>query len=170
MHKLQETLVSPPILALPNTKRKHTLETDACSVQIWCLLSHEQPEATTEPGTYWLKPVSLTKVEQAYDTTQHKFLAVSWSELMLLPYLEGARLRIRTDQELWKRILIFADGTGHLGRWRLCLSKLWFHSAHCAGIKHQAAAALSHLIATGEDQAPVNDDLPVEGLWNHIWE
>lgn len=77
------------------------------------------------------------------------------------PYLEEIRFTILTDHNLLKWILNLADITGRLESWRLRLSGFDIDVVHCAGNKHQAADALFRLTATGEDQAPIENDLPV---------
>lgn len=59
----REELVSPSILTLPSAKRKYALGTNACNVQVRCVLLQEQPDRTTEPVGYW--SWSQTKDRQA---------------------------------------------------------------------------------------------------------
>lgn len=51
-----------------------------------------------------------------------------------------------------------------MARWRQSLSKIDFDVVHHTGIKHQGAEFFSRLTATGEDQAPIEDDSPVAVL------
>lgn len=50
------------------------------------------------------------------------------------------------------------DATGKLARWRLKLSEFKLGVLHRAGIKHEAADALSRLPATGNNETPSRDD------------
>lgn len=83
---------------------------------------------------------------------------------MLRPYLKGKHLTVQTDHDSMKRILSLMDATTRSACWRLRLSKSGFDGLYCAGIKHQAASALSRLTATRDDQATIGDNLPVAAL------
>lgn len=71
MHELEKELVSQPILLLPNAKRKHPLNTNACNVQIECMLLQEHHDGTTNLIEYWSR--LLSKAKQAYETAQREF-------------------------------------------------------------------------------------------------
>lgn len=71
--RLQKKLVSPPILALPDIGCC-SLDIDACKFQYRWLFIRKQPDGTVNLLGYWSR--SLTTVEQAYETTQHKYLAI----------------------------------------------------------------------------------------------
>lgn len=94
MATFQETVISPPILALPYTGGHYMLDTDACSAQVGCVLIQEQPNPSKGLTSYWSR--SLTKAKQAYDTTQKECLEVVWSLLFLRPYLKRTQITIRT--------------------------------------------------------------------------
>lgn len=159
LNTLKDALSSPPVLALLNSTGNMTLETDACDVQVGRVLLHQQPDETTKPIRWWSR--FLTDAESKYDTTQWECLAIVWSELLLQTYLEGARFTIRTDQELLECcILNFTDITSRLARWRLRLSRFEFDVVLRAGIKHQAADALSRLHTLNEDTVPLDNDSP----------
>lgn len=68
---------------------------------------------------------------------------------------------MRTDHDAFGWILNMADETVELYRWLLRLQELSFDVVNRAGIKNQAADALSKLWITGEDQTELNDELPV---------
>lgn len=53
MNSLKNALISPPVLALPNNSGHLTLDTDACNVQVGCVLLQQQPDDTTKPIGYW---------------------------------------------------------------------------------------------------------------------
>lgn len=54
-----------------------------------------------------------------------------------------------------------ADNTGRIARWHLRLSEYDFDIIQRAGVKHQAAGALSRLQTTGKDDTPPEVDLPL---------
>ena len=71
---LKSKLVNPPILALPRSEGKFTLDTDACDTQVGCVLLQDQPDGHARPIGYWSR--KLTKAEQAYTTTERECLAI----------------------------------------------------------------------------------------------
>ena len=91
---LKEKLLNPPILTLPRIGRRYTIYTDACNVQIGCvlLIDQEDENSTIMPIGYW--SWSLSQAEQGYHTTERECLAVVWAVLLLRPYLEGADFTI----------------------------------------------------------------------------
>ena len=158
MKDLQDKLITPPVLALPRPNGRITIDTDACAYQVGCVLLQEQEDQTVKPIGYWSR--SLTDAERRYDTTQRECLAVVWAILLLRPYLEGTRFTIRTDHSALKWLLNLADSSGRLARWRLRLTEFEFDIVHRAGIKHQAADALSRLETTSTDETELRDEIP----------
>lgn len=54
-----------------------------------------------------------------------------------------------------------SDVIGKLARWLVQLSELDFEVVHGAGLKYQAADALSHFFTTEMDKCPFKDDVLV---------
>lgn len=132
MHEPHDKLVALPILAVPYNEDSFTLETNACNDQVGRILLQEQHEGITKLVGYWFQ--SLTKANQAYDTTQPEYFALAWSVLILRAYLQGICFTIQTDHPSLIWILILADATDGLTRWRLRLSEFKSDVIHCAGI------------------------------------
>lgn len=74
-----------------------TVDTVTCDKQIGCVILQEQPDGTTKLIGYWSR--SLNDAEHRYETTHRECLAFMWALLLLRTYLEGARLKIRTEQD-----------------------------------------------------------------------
>lgn len=79
---------------------------------------------------------------------------------MLPSYFEGTCLTIRTDDKSLEWMLKLADVLGRFAWWRLCFSKLEYEVVNRAGIKNQAADALSRIETTGADTDSIEDNLP----------
>lgn len=156
---LKQLLISPPVLALPRADGHYTLDTDACDVQVGCVLIQDQRDGPPRSIGYWSR--KLTKPEQNYSTTEKECLAVVWAILLLRPYLECVHFTVRTDHSALRWILSLTESTGRLARWRLRLLQYDFDITHRAGIKHQAPDALSRLPTTASDESPVLNDLPL---------
>jgi len=156
--RLRDSMISPPVLALPRAGYPYTLDTDACDHQVGCVLMQEQEDGTLRPVGYWSR--SLTKAEKNYSTTEKECLAIVWAVLALRPYLEGVRFTLRTDHSALRWILNLSDASGRLMRWRLRLADFDYEVKHRAGIKHQAADTLSRIRTNGEDTSDLDDAIP----------
>lgn len=141
MNALKNALISTPDLTLPNTTGHMTLETEARDDLMGCVLLQQQPNGTTTPIEYWSQ--SLTDADCKYDTTQRECLAIVWAVLLQCPFLKCSRSTIGTNHDFLNRILDLTDNTGKLARWRLQLFQSYFIFIRRAGVKHQAADALS---------------------------
>ena len=156
--RLRDSMISPPVLALPTAGKPYVLDTDACDYQVGCVLLQEQDDGTNRPVGYWSR--SLSKAEKNYSTTEKECLAIVWAALTLRPYLEGQRFTLRTDHDSLRWIMNLSDASGRLQRWRLRLADFEYDVVHRAGIKHQAADALSRMPTDGSDQTPLDDAIP----------
>lgn len=58
-----------------------------------------------------------------------------------------------------KSVLNLTDTTGRLARWRLRLPRFSFDVIHRTEVKHQTANVFSRLLATGNGNTPLEDDL-----------
>lgn len=112
-----------PVLALLNSTSHLTLNTDACDVQIGCVVLQEQPNKTFMPIEYW--SMSLINAERKYDTTRRWFLAIVWAILLLLPYLENSGFTIRTDHDSFKWIINLKDSTGETSTLAASIICIW---------------------------------------------
>lgn len=68
---------------------------------------------------------------------------------------------VRTDHHASRWILILADATGKRARWRLRLLESDFEIVLRAGVKYQAANALSRFVTRGDVTNAIRDDIPV---------
>lgn len=94
--KLKNCLASPPVLKLPPANGQYTVDTDNFGSQIGLVPLKEQDGDVLKPIGYWSR--SICNVEPLYDTMIKKCLAIVCSVLILRPYLEASRFKIRTDQ------------------------------------------------------------------------
>lgn len=156
MNLLKNALISPPFVKLFNTTGPSRLNTNACVVQKGCVLPQQQPEGTTEPKRFLCRP--LTHAKHRYNTTQREYLVIVWAVFLLHCYLRGRRSTIRADHDSLEWILNLTNNTGRLAHWLLRLYEVYFD---VTGVIHQAVAALSHLLETGEDGTLLEDNLPL---------
>lgn len=83
MKSLKDALISPPVLALPGSAGHLILDTEACNVQVGCVLQQEQPDKVIQTIGYWSR--SLTDAKRQYDTTQRECLAIVCAAHLLRP-------------------------------------------------------------------------------------
>lgn len=100
----------------------------------------------------------FTDGEYKYDTIQRKFLKVVLDVLIFRSCLKRIIFSIRMDHASLKWILNLTQVTIRLARGRLRLPKFAVEVVHRAGIRHQAADALSRVPATANDKTPLEDD------------
>lgn len=79
-------LASPPVLSLPRKCLPYVLDTDACDIQVGCVLMQFDDDKSLSPVGY--RSRTLCSAKQNYDTTERYFLVIVLSVLPLRPYLQ----------------------------------------------------------------------------------
>lgn len=125
------------------------MNTDACDYQVNFVLIKEQEDKVIPSIDYWSR--SLTEAEKNNTKKEKECLAILWAFSTLRPYLNGQRFTVLTNYESSRWVLSLADSNGRLQRWCLRLLDFDFEVVHRAGIKHQAADALSRMRTKGAD-------------------
>ena len=87
---MKQTLVSPPVLAMPDFSKPFTVECDASHVALGGILTQEGRPVAYESRV-------LTAAEQNYDTRDRECLAVVHCYQTWRCYLEGADSTCITD-------------------------------------------------------------------------
>lgn len=160
--------MSTSVLVLPNSTSHIALDTVACTIQVGYELLQKQEIATTKPIGYWSR--SLTEAVRNIDTIQRECLGVVRIILFLRPYLKRMKLTARTSHDSIKWILSLPESTNKFAGWRLRLSELTFDIVHKAGIKREAADALSRLPTCEKRNVSIIDDLlllAIDRMHNH---
>lgn len=139
---LPDKLVSTPVLALSHYKGHLTLFTDVCDKQEGCVLMQEQLNWTKNPLSYWSR--MLKRLSR--NTIQH--IRIAW--LYFGGFCYACTWRVINSTFVlvtrrWNGSLILCTPPGKCACWRLCLFESEFDVVHIAGIKYQAADALSLL-------------------------
>lgn len=98
-------------------------------------------------------------------TAYRESLAVILAETTLRSYSKGARPAIETDHKAIRRVLTMAEATGKLVQWRLRILEIEIYIVQRAGIKYQAANALSRLKTRSENSTPLQDKVPVSNIF-----
>lgn len=135
--------------SLPQSQGIYTSDTDAHDCQVLSVLLQRQPNGLAKPVSY--RSQSLADEGHTCDTTYREYLSITWAILLLHQYFESTGFNIPTDSDALKGIQNLAETTCRLARWRCRLSEMEFDIVHHAGIKHQAADAVSCQFSTKED-------------------
>lgn len=125
---LKEKLKTLPVLALPRRDKHCIFETDACDIQVGCLLSLEQEDNTMMPIGYWCR--SHHDGEIRYGTTHKEFLAFVWTIPHFCLHLDGIQSVVWTDHAFLRWILDPKKSAGRLTQWRIRLMEFDFDVVH----------------------------------------
>lgn len=97
------SLISPPILDLPRSEKKYTLDTDFCGKQTGFLLLQEKQNGYTRLVVYWSHTLTDEKCYLA--TTHYEYLAVFWAVTLLQPYSDRTHFTVRTEHGILRRLV-----------------------------------------------------------------
>lgn len=161
---LKRALIKPPVLQLPRSGTKLSVDTDACDYQVGCALMQEGEDGIRHPIGYWSR--GLTPAEKNYSAGEKECLAVIWAVQILRPYLESTHFDLYTDHQALCWVMSMANASGRLARWRLRLLEHDFTIHYRKGLKNQVADAVSRLPTLGETATTPDLDIPcfvVEG-------
>ena len=142
--KLQEALVSPPVLQFPDPNREFLLFTDSSGYAIGVLLAQESTDGL-HPIAYHSR--TLTDCETRYSATEREALAIVWGIRQNRYCLLGPRhFRVITDHLPLQFLSKIKEASNpRLARWSLELAEYNFTPVYQAGRVHSAPDALSRL-------------------------
>ena len=89
-YDLKNTLISAPVLRLPNFKEQFILTTDASNQGLGAVLSQNGHPCLFISRT-------LNKAEERYSASEKELLAIVWAMKRLRQYLVGNEFKIQTD-------------------------------------------------------------------------
>ena len=138
--ELKQSLVSAPVLALPNCQDEFILDTDASHNAIGAELLQVQNgvERVIAYGS-----LSLSPEQRRYCVTRKELLAVVKFVQQYRHFLLGKPFKVRTDHDSLRWLLNFREPHGQLARWLEVLSQYDLFIEHRPGKKHSNADALS---------------------------
>lgn len=132
---------------------------DACVSQVEFVQLKQQEDGTRRLNAYCSR--TLLNFKRKLAATYKYFLVVVWEVFLLRPSLELRRFIKCIEQEALKWLLISADASETLPRWRLLLPDVDLKVVLQACFKHQASVALSFRKKEGTDKISFNEELPV---------
>ena len=137
---LKDTLVSPPVLRLPNPDLTFVLRTDASSRGIGAVLLQYYGECP-HPVAYASR--KLLDRETRYSTIERECLAVVFAINRFDFYLRGKEFILEVDHKPLLYLSTFKGKNDRLLRWALSLQAYKFRVVHIAGKDNLGADLLS---------------------------
>lgn len=155
---LRDSILSPPVLALPKIGLPYSVDTDASNYQIGAALFQTHEEGSRQPIGFFSR--SLSAPERNYSVSEKECLAVIWALKTLRPYLYGEHFVVHTDHASLRWLMNVSDPSGRLIRWSLRLSEFDFEVKYKKGRINTQADALSRLETKGETSEDIDEDIP----------
>ncbi len=163
--KLRNSLISQPILAMPNPNLPFIVKVDSSKFGVGCILEQENPETQNRHV--------IEYASKKYNDTEKQYPAIELEACGLIfavkhwnHYLIGKHFIIETDSKAVEWIKGKFDHPGKLGRWSYFLENYDFTTVHVAGKDHTAPDALSRMhedeIVIGEINAPFLENIFVD--------
>lgn len=112
LQKHKERVLKTLVLDLSRWTGSFTVDDSAFYKQVYCVLFLEQLEWLNSTRGYGYR--ILGTVEHYYDTKYLELFAVSWTVLLLWPYLEGRMIPVRKEKESINWVVQISDCTGSL--------------------------------------------------------
>ena len=160
---MKERMISPSIFALPRHGRPYMIDTAVSPYKLDCTLLQEYDQPNDwRPVGYW--SYSLNDSGRNYSATEREFFAVVWA-VRTIPYVEGTKLTVRTDQEAWMCLVSLTETSGRLDEWRLHPLEYDFTNQYRPWRVYQVPDALSGLVSPRVAYDPrqaveVDDEIP----------
>ena len=152
---LKNTLVTAPVLAVPDFNKPFTVHCDASSYGIGGMIcqntdGHDHPIAFVSR--------SLSKAERNYSATEREALAVLFTVEKFECYLGTRPFKVITDHAALKWFTKLENPSGRLARWCCRLSQFNFEIEHRKGTDNVVPDALSRLIKVDSINVGVKDE------------
>ena len=143
---LKSTLITAPVLAMPDFKLPFTLYTDACGYAIGAVLAQKGSDGKEHPIAYSSR--TLNTHEMNYTISELECLAVVWGIDHYKEYLLGMKFEVFTDHAALNTLLTQKLSSGRIARWILKLQGYDFKIQYRKGESMKHVDALSRLPGT----------------------
>ena len=142
VEKVQEVLLSEPVLLLPDLSKDFVLRTDASATGMGGVLLQEK-DGLLHPVTYVSKKFSDTQLR--YSTIERECLAIVWAMSKLSRFLTGRQFVLQTDHRPLTFLKESKTKNNRLLRWALAIQEFQFTVKHIEGTKNVLADLLSRV-------------------------
>ncbi|XP_070174274.1 uncharacterized protein [Littorina saxatilis] len=140
---LKETLVSQPVVRLPDPEKAFVLRTDASDVGLGAVLLQADEKGDLQPVSYASK--KLIPAEINYSTIEKECLAMVWGIRKFEPYLFGQHFTLMTDHQPLQYLQQVRPHNGRLTRWALQLQAYSFRVQTIKGVNNVDADFMSRV-------------------------
>lgn len=141
--RLKKTLVSRPVIRLPDPEKAFVLRTDASEVGLGAVLLQEDEKGDLQPVSYASK--KLIPAETNYSTIEKECLAIVWGIGKFEPYLYGQHFTVMTDHQPLQYLQQVRPHNGRLTRWALQLQAYSFRVQTIKGVDNVDADFMSRV-------------------------
>ncbi|XP_070203469.1 uncharacterized protein [Littorina saxatilis] len=141
--RLKETLVSQPVVRLPDPEKAFVLRTDASDVGLGAVLLQADEKGDLQPVSYASK--KLIPAEINYSTIEKECLAMVWGIRKFEPYLFGQHFTLMTDHQPLQYLQQVRPHNGRLTRWALQLQAYSFRVQTIKGVNNVDADFMSRV-------------------------
>jgi hypothetical protein len=140
--KLKESLITKPVLLLPDTRKPFVLRTDASDIAVGAVLLQDQGQGL-QPVAYASK--KLNKAERNYSVIEKECLGVVWAVKKFEQYLYSVHFTLETDHQPLTYLQKAKTENGRLMRWALQLQQYSFTVRVIPGKDNVGADYLSRI-------------------------
>ena len=138
---LKHSLITAPVLALPDFTKPFIVSTDASDHGLGAILKQTDAENRERVIAYASR--SLTPAEKNYTTSERECLALIFATKIFRPYLFGTEFVCYTDHAALLWLDNVKNPNGRLARWSLYLRDFRYTIKYKKGKLHSDADALS---------------------------
>ena len=142
-HKLNNAVMSAPVLAYPDPSKEYLLKTDASKLELGAVLSEKQSNWSYHLVAFGSR--ALHGVEVNYHSTKLEFLAMKWSIKHFQTHLLGCSFKVCTDNNPLTYFLTSPNMDAMKQRWINELVKYDFSLKYQKGKNNTVADASSRI-------------------------
>jgi hypothetical protein len=121
---MKEKMVTTPILVFLDWENKFNVHVDASTIALGAILAQPRVGELDHPITFANR--KLSKLEQNYNTTERKGLAMVYALYKFKNYLLGKHFMMFTDHSMLKYLVNKPMLVGRICRWLLMLQEFNF--------------------------------------------
>ncbi|GFT99787.1 retrovirus-related Pol polyprotein from transposon 17.6 [Trichonephila clavipes] len=138
---IKETILNPPVLALPDPNAKLQITTDASSRGIGAVLEQRYPNFEVKPLYYFSK--KLNPSQSKYNATVLECFAIYTALNFFRPFLSGRKFKVFTDHKPLTGFLSNKNPSSKILRWKLALEEFNYDIHYIRGSLNSVADHLS---------------------------
>ena len=150
LEKLKGCLISPPVLKVPDLKRKFCLRADASNVGLGAVLLQYWENV---PHPVFFASRKLLPRERNYSAIEKECLAIVWAVEKFRYYLYGQEFIIETDHRPLVYMRNFKGKNSRLVRWALSLQPFRFTIVHIPGAENHGPDLLSRCLELDPEES-----------------